>query len=514
MRNLKPVGIEFDHENPFTHCDTNNIITTEEEHALLGMTQFDQKQSFQPNRAAFTHAAQFYKKDKEISFPEQIQKKSYYRVKKRKNNFGLNHIKLKNSHSKEAIKHHRFGQNPSKTSYNQVTHSDYHLRMNKNRNVKSSSGRRVKTRRIPVYERLHGLSKHKSREGYFRKLKGQLTDIEMNKKKDSTLAKNISKYESQKVLRQQLLLQKDKTAELKKIDYENIIAKPKKMSMKNYVNYKREIFLSVMRQKDIGDNIKDMNNLITEAKDELDSNLKKNKESMFEMNRLVKKSRFMLDKVKNEISIKEKELNQLGIKLTQKTNSIHQIMNDVKDMGEHVKVLRMYEAFVIKIKNQNEVPIPSEDENESEDSGSDTDSSDYTSTKFSQAPNPFMTNTNNLQPVKEESETCDIFPSGHILGSFYTPDNFVDLLRAIEAENLFVISLSQTTKEDMNQLNMTIQKTTEEGNIKVEEINENIRKLRNSRDELIRKILKKKEFLNTKLVNIIFLTSTSAILPI
>jgi hypothetical protein len=69
----------------------------------------------------------------------------------------------------------------------------------------------------------------------------------MNKKKDHTLINNIAKYESHKVLRQELMHLKDKNAELNKLDYENIIAKPKKMSMKDYVNYKREIFLSVMK---------------------------------------------------------------------------------------------------------------------------------------------------------------------------------------------------------------------------------------------------------------------------
>ena len=61
MRNLKPVVIQFDDENPFTHCDTNNIITTSEEHDLLGMKHFNTKKTFLRNQAALTHATQFFK---------------------------------------------------------------------------------------------------------------------------------------------------------------------------------------------------------------------------------------------------------------------------------------------------------------------------------------------------------------------------------------------------------------------------------------------------------------------
>ena len=115
-------------------------------------------------------------------------------------------------------------------------------------------------------------------------------------------------------------------------------------------------------------------------------------------------------------------------------------MNDVKDMGEHVKVLRLYEAFVIKIKNQNEFPIDSDVEGELEGEDEDCDS-DFISGKFSQAPSPFLT-TNNQGQSKEELPFYNSFPPGHILASFNSSESFVDLLRAIEAENLFVISLS------------------------------------------------------------------------
>lgn len=60
-------------------------------------------------------------------------------------------------------------------------------------------------RRIPVYERLNDYNKYKSRQGYFRNLKGQLSEMEMNKKKDTQLAANLQKYESHKMLKQQLM---------------------------------------------------------------------------------------------------------------------------------------------------------------------------------------------------------------------------------------------------------------------------------------------------------------------
>jgi hypothetical protein len=129
MRSLKPVGIKFDLSNPFTHCDTNNVITTEEEHKLLGMSSQNKKKTFQPSQAAFTHACQFYKKDRQTSFPEQVHKESYYRTNKLIDNFGLKHAtdNLDNGHPHHSNSNRvvDFGKNPSATAYNQITHSEY-----------------------------------------------------------------------------------------------------------------------------------------------------------------------------------------------------------------------------------------------------------------------------------------------------------------------------------------------------------------------------------------------------
>lgn len=134
----------------------------------------------------------------------------------------------------------------------------------------------------------------------------------MNKKKDTQLAANLSKYESHKMLKQQLMNDQESTAKLKNVDYESIIAKSKKMTMENYIGYKKQIFLSVMRQNDIQDNIKDMNNLITEAHEELESNLQKTKQSMLDANKLVKDSRQEYDRVKQIVQQKEKKLSMLS----------------------------------------------------------------------------------------------------------------------------------------------------------------------------------------------------------
>lgn len=164
--------------------------------------------------------------------------------------------------------------------------------------------------------------------------------------------------------------------------------------MENYISYKKQIFLSVMRQNDIEDNIKDMNNLITEAHEELESNLQKTKQSMLDANKLVKESRQEFERVKQIVQQKEKKLSALSNKLMISNKQTEQVNKDISYIKGYLDLLRTYEAFIIMIKNQNEQRMPSDVDSASSDlENEDIDSEDFDINKM----NPFLTNVKQKQ---------------------------------------------------------------------------------------------------------------------
>lgn len=166
------------------------------------------------------------------------------------------------------------------------------------------------------------------------------------------------------------------------------------MTMENYISYKKQIFLSVMRQNDIEDNIKDMNNLITEAHEELESNLQKTKQSMLDANKLVKESRQEFERVKQIVQQKEKKLSALSNKLMISNKQTEQVNKDISYIKGYLDLLRTYEAFIIMIKNQNEQRMPSDVDSASSDlENEDIDSEDFDINKM----NPFLTNVKQKQ---------------------------------------------------------------------------------------------------------------------
>ena len=67
------------------------------------------------------------------------------------------------------------------------------------------------------------------------------------------------------------------------VDFNAMVFKAKKIPVKKYIEYKREIRLSKLKQVDITANINDMRNLIIKAEEELEENVGTEKKSMEEV---------------------------------------------------------------------------------------------------------------------------------------------------------------------------------------------------------------------------------------
>lgn len=350
--------------------------------------------------------------------------------------------------------------------------------------AKPGTGPRSK---LPTFDRLNGLAKGKSREGYFRKLKGQLSEMEINKEKDDVLIKNYTKFHNRQTAA-------GKFYEAKKggINFKEIMGKPQKISMKNYVNYKREIFLSVMRQNDIEHNINEMKNFIKEVEDELESNLKTNKDDMIEMLKLKKKTKRSLDALKSEILVKEKELNDLGSVVTRKKNLINQIMNEVKDMSQQAEFLKNYEDFVLMI-----IEARKEDFSQSEPSSDEDDDGEEEGET-----NVFLTKQ---KEAKRNEQPDDILSKkelqNKILSQFSSTNEFVDKLRAIESKNLSNIKLVQNAKDDLNFSEIEYNKSSDIGKLQLKELSDTLKRLHVLKREKLLMLKEKKDFLENKLVS-------------
>ena len=95
----------------------------------------------------------------------------------------------------------------------------------------------------------------------------------------------------------------------RELNFNELIFKAQRIPVKKYIEYKREIRLSKLKQVDIEANINDMKNLIVKAGEELEENVGTEKKSMDEVNAAVQHSREVLEEVKKVKFETNKKLN-------------------------------------------------------------------------------------------------------------------------------------------------------------------------------------------------------------
>ena len=116
------------------------------------------------------------------------------------------------------------------------------------------------------------------------------------------------------------------------IDFNDLVYKAKRIPVKKYIEYKREIRLSKLKQVDIEANINDMKNLIVKADEELEENIGTEKKSMEEIAQAVKYSREQLEKAKKKKLETNSELNAVVRNHNETKTRIAHLDNEIREL--------------------------------------------------------------------------------------------------------------------------------------------------------------------------------------
>lgn len=133
------------------------------------------------------------------------------------------------------------------------------------------------------------------------------------------------------------------------IDFNELIFKAKRIPVKQYVEYKREIRLSKLKQVDIAANITDMKNLIVKADEELEENIGTEKKSMEEVNIAVKGSRDELEAAKNEKLKSNKKLIEVKRACEDIKNKRAHVDHAIRELKEKIALMQENRDFLTKI---------------------------------------------------------------------------------------------------------------------------------------------------------------------
>lgn len=199
-------------------------------------------------------------------------------------------------------------------------------------------------RRVPYYNRLSKPAGVYTREGFFRKLKNELgsflvdlEDIRFDNSKEEIVRNNLIRFEEQI---------EEKARE---IDFNELIFKAKRIPIKKYIEYKREIRLSKLKQVDIEANINDMRNLIVKADEELEENIGTEKKSFDEVNQALVHSRNELKRKKDERANINVKLNDKLRTLNSTRNEISHLENETRDLRSKIQLMEKNREFLIRI---------------------------------------------------------------------------------------------------------------------------------------------------------------------
>lgn len=159
-------------------------------------------------------------------------------------------------------------------------------------------------------------------------------------------------YEGSKeeVIRNNLIFYEQQIEEKKpEIDFNEMVFKAKRIPVKQYVEYKREIRLSKLKQVDIAANITDMKNLIVKADEELEENVGTEKKSMEEVNLAVKGSRDELETAKNEKLQSNKKLAEVNRIWNDTKNKILHYDNAIRELNQKIVHMEQNREFLIRM---------------------------------------------------------------------------------------------------------------------------------------------------------------------
>lgn len=255
------------------------------------------------------------------------------------------------------------------------------------------------------------------------------------------------------------------------VDFNDLVFKVKRIPVKKYIEYKREIRLSKLKQVDIEANINDMKNLIVKADEELEENIGTEKKSIEEINQAVKYSREKLEQEKK----RRLETNQFYNNVVRDHNdiktSIAHLDNDIRELRAKNELMEKNREFLLYISGLDEDPkwTPSEgcrmlesemvfvgEFKDYEEPGIERDDDIIKE----MGPGVMITEAGTVvkKPTgnRDYSKLSAIEMRNSLLTQLKSPEEFMDKLRTIESDNLDIIQYSQTTVEEINQLDKKI----------------------------------------------------------
>lgn len=128
-----------------------------------------------------------------------------------------------------------------------------------------------------------------------------------------------------------------------------MVFKAKRIPVRKYIEYKREIRLSKLKRVDIEANINDMRNLIVKAQEELEENIGTEKKSIEEVNTTVKLSKEELDLERKKKIEATAKYNDLVRSISDVKNQISHVDNETRELKQKIILMDKNKDFLLKM---------------------------------------------------------------------------------------------------------------------------------------------------------------------
>lgn len=257
------------------------------------------------------------------------------------------------------------------------------------------------------------------------------------------------------------------------IDFNDLIFKAKRIPVQKFIEYKREIRLSKLKQVDIAANINDMMNLITKAEEELEENKGTGQKCKEEIEQAVKYSKKKLDEERQKKLEAAKLLADNTRRLGEMKNQMAHLDNEIRELRAKNEMMAKNREFLVRISGLDEdlkwtppdgrrcleseevfkgefenYVLPNLDNDEDLQKAADMFQVMITEARLNLGKaKPEMADYNSLSDLEQRNS---------LLQELKSPVEFMEKLRAIESENLEIIGTSQTIVEEINQIEKRI----------------------------------------------------------
>lgn len=379
--------------------------------------------------------------------------------------------------------------------------------------AKSSSDLiRKKTETI---DRLYRNPKKEHRIGQFRSIKNQINEKEIDKEKEAALKNNMAKYKTEGNFFPKLNQNQSNKTQLPLGD---IINKPAKLSMKEYLEFKREIFLSRLNKDIKSESTKKLDDFIFYETKSLQQQINDMGvddayvKSYFK--KLEKQVEDLVQDVRQLQETKDKKHKELHMykSMTQEQES------STRNNREKVRILDDYRQFIEEVLEKN---LESENTKLKEDScDEDCDlnvfGEDFSATLTRKNPvspkkgSQGVGTTFGLTQVKEEDQCSPVFDqhemtneekADKLLKNFNSIDGFMDILKKVEEDNLFMIQNTQEIEKDCIEEDHKLHAMKNKFDIQIQHLNETIITLQNDQLSQQKQIKEKTHFQNNNMLN-------------